>query len=148
MKKTALKCRAWTKNFARLEFFSHLNFSISRKQRYEQKPLSFRSAFHFCSAPKLLQIFSRVSFPASKINPTKLIQKRTFPILLFESQKDSAPIQFKFFELLKKQERYNSRLRRWGRLLKKVIMPNSKDKKTYSHLLWSHYQDHIKKRMN
>ena len=58
------------KKFARLEkIFSHINFSLSQKQRYEQKPLSFRSALHFCSAPKSLQIFSRVSFPASKFTP-------------------------------------------------------------------------------
>ena len=64
------------KNFARLEkIFSHINFSLSQKQRYEQKPLSFRSALRFCSAPQPLQIFSRVSFPASKITPIKLIKK-------------------------------------------------------------------------
>ena len=74
------------KNFARLEkIFSHINFSLSQKQQYEQKPLSFRSALHFYSAPKSLQIFSRVSFPASKITPIKMIKKRTSPILLFES---------------------------------------------------------------
>ena len=75
MKKTAFKCRKKTKNFACLEFFSHINFSLSRKQRYDKKPLSFRSALHFCSAPKSLQIFSRVSFPVSKITPIKLIKK-------------------------------------------------------------------------
>ena len=65
------------KNFARLEkIFSHINFSLSQNQRYEQKPLSFRSALQFCSAPKSLQIFSRVSFPASKITPIKLIKKK------------------------------------------------------------------------
>ena len=67
------------KNFARLQkIFSHINFSLSQKQRYEQKPLSFRSALHFCSSPKSLQIFSRVSFHASKITPIKLIKKKDF----------------------------------------------------------------------
>ena len=67
------------KLFARLEkIFSHINFSLSQKQRYEQKALSFRSALHFCSAPKSIQIFSRVSFPVSKITPLKLIEKKEF----------------------------------------------------------------------
>ena len=67
------------KNFARLEkIFSQINFSLSQEQRYEQKPLSFRSALHFCSTPKSLQIFSRVSFPASKFTPTKVIKKKDF----------------------------------------------------------------------
>ena len=62
------------KKFARLEkIFSHIIFSLSQKQRYERKPLSFRSALNFCSAPKSLQIFSRFWFPASKITPIKLI---------------------------------------------------------------------------
>ena len=71
------------KNFARLEkIFSHISFSLSQKQPHEQKSLSFCSSLHFCSAPKLLQIFSRVSFPASKITPIKLIKssrKKTAP---------------------------------------------------------------------
>ena len=66
-KKLLLKAAREQKNFAPLEkIFSHINFSLSQKQRYEQKPLSFRSALHFCSLPKSLQIFSRVSFPAKK----------------------------------------------------------------------------------
>ena len=87
MKKKLLQNAAREQNnFARLEkIFSHINFSLSQKERYEQKPLSFRSAIQFCSAPKSLQIFSRVSFPASKITQIKLIKKRTSPILLFES---------------------------------------------------------------
>ena len=97
-----LKSRMWTKKFARLEkIFSHINFSLSQKQRYEQKPLSFRSTLHFCSAQKPLQIFSRVSFPALKITPIKLIKKKK-GLLQYSSssrKKDSAPIQFKFFEL-------------------------------------------------
>ena len=69
-----LKAAREQKNFARLEkIFSHINFSLSQKQRHEQKPLSFRSALNFCSAPKSLQIFSRVSFRASKTIPLKLI---------------------------------------------------------------------------
>ena len=55
------------KKFARLEKnFSHINFSLSQKQRYEQKPLSFRSALHFCSAPKELQFFHAFHFPLQK----------------------------------------------------------------------------------
>ena len=80
-------------------FITHHFLALS-KQRYEQKPLSFRSALHFCSAPKSLQIFSRVSFPASKITPITLIKKKDFsntPLRVVK--KDSAPIQFKFFEL-------------------------------------------------
>ena len=39
-----LKAAREQKNFARLENFSHVNFSLSQKQRYEQKPLfSLRS---------------------------------------------------------------------------------------------------------
>ena len=38
--------------------FSHLNFSLSRKQRYEQTPLSFRCTFRFVQQPKSLQMFS------------------------------------------------------------------------------------------
>ena len=85
-KKLILNAAREQKNFARYEkIFSHIKFSLSQKQCYEQKPLSFRTALHFCSAPKSLQIFSRVSFPASKITPIKLIKKRTSPVLLFES---------------------------------------------------------------
>ena len=80
------------KNFARLEkSFSHINFSLSQKQRYEQKLLSFRSALHFCSAPKSLQIFSRVSFPASKITPIKLIKKKDFSNTPLRVVKKTAP---------------------------------------------------------
>ena len=79
MKKLIQNAAREQKNFARLgKIFSHINISLSQKQRYEQKPLSFRSALHFCSAPKSLQIFSRVSFPASKITPIKLIKKKDF----------------------------------------------------------------------
>ena len=71
-----LKAPREQKNFARFEkIFSHINFSLSQKQRHEQKQLSFRSALHFYSAPKSLQIFSCVSFPTSKITPIKLIKK-------------------------------------------------------------------------
>ena len=57
------------------KIFSHINFSLSQKQRYEQKPLSFRSALH-CSAPKSLQIFfarfiSRFKNPSNKIDLKK-----------------------------------------------------------------------------
>ena len=55
------------------DFTSHLNFSLSRKQRYEQKPLSFRSTLHSVQQQKSLQIFSRDSFSASKLTPIKLI---------------------------------------------------------------------------
>ena len=76
-----LKAAREQKNsLASRKFFSHINLSLSQKQRYEQKPLSFRSALLFCSAPKSLQILSRVSFPASKITPIKLIEKRTSSI--------------------------------------------------------------------
>ena len=38
-----LKAAREQKNFACIEkIFSHINFSLSQKQRYEQKPLSFR----------------------------------------------------------------------------------------------------------
>ena len=73
------------------QIFSHINFSLSQKQRYEQKPLSFRSALHFCSAPKSLQIFPRVSFPASKITPTKLILKKGLLQYSSSSRKKTAP---------------------------------------------------------
>ena len=60
------------------EFFAHLNFSLSRKQRYEQKTTLFSLHSSFCSATKSLQICSRVSFPASKFTPIKLIKKKDF----------------------------------------------------------------------
>ena len=56
-------------------FFSHLNFSLSRKQRYEQKTTLFSLHSAFFSATKSLQFFLRVSFPASKCTPIKLIKK-------------------------------------------------------------------------
>ena len=40
----------------------------SRKQQYEQKPLSFHSFLKFCSTLRPLQIFSRVSFSLLKIS--------------------------------------------------------------------------------
>ena len=55
-------------------FFSHLNFSLSRKQRYEQKTTLFSLHSSFCSATKSLQIFSRVSFPTSKLIKNGLLQ--------------------------------------------------------------------------
>ena len=85
MKKNCFKISHVNRKFRSLRiFFSHLNFSLSRKQPYEQKPLFFRSTFHFSSAPNSLQNCWRVSFPASKITPIKLHKKRTSPILLFE----------------------------------------------------------------
>ena len=57
------------------EFFSHLNFTLSRKQRYEPKTTLFSLHTSFCSATKSTQIFSSVSFPASKFTPIKLIKK-------------------------------------------------------------------------
>ena len=83
----------------RENFITHQFLALSQKQRYEQKPLSFRSALHFCLAPKSLQIFSRVSFPASKITPIKLIKKGLLQYSSSSRKKDSAPMQFKFFEL-------------------------------------------------
>ena len=45
-KKTALKRRMWTKNFAHLQnFFPTPQFSLSRKQRYEQKTTLFAPLF-------------------------------------------------------------------------------------------------------
>ena len=79
-KKLLLKVAREQKNFARVEkIFLHIKFSLSQKQWHEQKPLSFHSALHCCSTPKSLQIFSRVSCPASKITPRKLILKKDFP---------------------------------------------------------------------
>ena len=63
--------------------------------RYEQKPLSFRSTLQFCSAQKPLQIFSRVSFPALKITPIKLIKKK--------HSRTSPDVQFKEFSLTKQK---------------------------------------------
>ena len=57
------------------EFFSHLNFSLSRKQRYEQKTTLFSLHSSFCLATQSLQNFLRGSFPASKFTPIKLIKK-------------------------------------------------------------------------
>ena len=89
-----------TKKIARLQkIFSHINLSLSQKQRYEQKPLSFRSALNFCSAPKSLEIFSLVSFPASKITPIKLIKKK--------HSRTSPDVQLKEFSLTKQKTTYN-----------------------------------------
>ena len=70
------------KKFARLEkIFSHINFSLSQKERYEQKPLSFRSALHFCSAPKSPNFFtrfiSRFKNHSNKIDPKKHSRKNS-----------------------------------------------------------------------
>ena len=59
--------------------FFHTSISRSLKNSgMNKKPLSFRSALHFRSATKSLRIFSRVSFPASKFTPIKLIKKKDF----------------------------------------------------------------------
>ena len=64
MKNNCFKMPHVNKKFRSLtEFRSHLNFSLSRKQRYEKNHFSLHSSF--CSATKTPQIFSRV-FPASK----------------------------------------------------------------------------------
>ena len=74
--------------FARLQNFFHLNFSLSRKQRYEQETTLFSLHTSFRSATK-----SRVLFHASKFTPIKLIknvaeripetsQRRKSPILM------------------------------------------------------------------
>ena len=92
-----MKCHTLTNNFARLQnFFLHLNFSLPRKQLYEQKTTFFW--IHF-SPTKSLPIFSHVSFPASKFTPVKVIKKGLLQYSSSSRKKDSAPIQFKFFEL-------------------------------------------------
>ena len=96
------------KNFARLEkIFSHINFSLSQKQRYEQNSLSFRSALHFCSATKSLKIFWRVSFPASKITPIKLIKKKDFYNTPLRVVKRQRPNTIQVLWIVKNQEHRN-----------------------------------------
>ena len=73
MKKLLQNAAREQKNFARLEkIFSHINFSLSQKQRYEQKPLfSLRSSLFFST--KITQNFftrfiSRVKNHSNKID--------------------------------------------------------------------------------
>ena len=99
----SLKCRSLRK------FFSHINFSLSQKQRFEEKPFSFRSALHFCSAPKLLQIFSRVSFPASKITLKNLkkIKKKDFSNTPLRVVKRQRPNTIQILSIVKNKEHRN-----------------------------------------
>ena len=68
-----MKCRAWTKNFDRLQNFSHINFSPSRKQRFEQKITLFLHHSSNCLAKNSLQ--TRVWFPASNFIPKNWLKK-------------------------------------------------------------------------
>ena len=73
----------------RENFFTN-QFLASQKQRYEQKPLSFRSALHFCSAPKS-NLFTR--FISRFKNHSKKFIKHS---------RTSPDVQFKEFSLTKK----------------------------------------------
>ena len=55
--------------------FSHLNFSLSRKQRYEQKPLSFRSTLHFVQQQNYSKFFT-CFIPRFKIHSNKIDLKK------------------------------------------------------------------------
>ena len=98
-KKTALKCRTWTKNFARLEYFFHTSISRSLENSDMNKNHSFRSAFHFSSAPKLLINFFTRFISRFKNHYKKKLKKGLLQYSSSSRKKDSAPIQFKFFEL-------------------------------------------------
>ena len=116
-RKRTSKCRTWTKDFVRLQFSFHTSNSRSlENSEMNKKLLSFRYTLHFGPATKSLQIFSRVSFPASKFTPIKLIKKG---LLQYSSssrkktvpQNNSNPLN------CKKEERLNnSHLRGWRRL--------------------------------
>ena len=74
-KNTALKCHTLTKNWVAYRIFFTPQFLALKKHRYEQKTTLVSLHSSICSATKSLQIFSRVSFPASKFTPIKLIKK-------------------------------------------------------------------------
>ena len=74
------------------EFFSHLNFSLSRKQRYEQKiTLSTPLSILFSKKITPKSFLFRVSFPASKFTPIKLILKKDFSNIPLRIVKKTAP---------------------------------------------------------
>ena len=102
------------------EFFSHLNFSFSRKQRYEKNTTLFSIHSSLCSATKSIQIFLRVSFAASKFTPIKLILKRTSPRTPLRVVKMTAHLYNSNSLNCKKRERLNSRFRGWRRLLNRL----------------------------
>ena len=58
------------------EFFPHLNFLLSRNQRYEQTTTLFSLYSSFCSATKSLQIFCFIS--RCKIHSKKNDLKKDF----------------------------------------------------------------------
>ena len=71
-----------------------------------KKPLSFRSTLHFVQQQNHSKFFHAFHFALQ--NSLQLIKKKDFSITpLRVVRKDSAPIQFKFFELLKNQEHRN-----------------------------------------
>ena len=81
----------WNKQLNSLRVFSDLNSSLLRKQRYEQKkPLPFCFTLQFIWQ-KVLQILSRVSFPASKFTPIKMILEKIFSSTLLRAAKKTAP---------------------------------------------------------
>ena len=55
-----------------LELFSHLNISLSRKQRYEQKTTLFLIHSSFCSATRSLQIFFTCFISRFKTHSNKI----------------------------------------------------------------------------
>ena len=93
MKKTGLKCRTWTKKFrARLEkIFSHINFSLSQKQRYEQKPLfSLRSSLLFST--KITPNFFTRFISRFKNHSNKIDLKKGLLQYSSSSRKKTAPL--------------------------------------------------------
>ena len=101
MKKTVLKFRMWTKNFGRLQnFFSHLNFSLFRKQRYEKKYHPLFGPLFIVFSNKINPNFFTCFICCFKIHSNKIDFKKDFSKDSSSSRKnDSAPIQLKFFEL-------------------------------------------------
>ena len=74
------------------EFYFHTSISRSLENSdMNKKPLSLSLYSSFCSATKSLQSFSRVSFPASKLTPMKLILKKGLLQYSSSIRKKTAP---------------------------------------------------------
>ena len=96
-------------------FVSHLNFTLSRKQRWKKTLFSLHSSC--CSATKSLKIFSRVSFPASKFTPIKLIKKGLLQYSSLSRKKTALQYNSNSLNGKKGERLNNSHLRGWRWLL-------------------------------
>ena len=86
------------------EFFSHLNFSLSRKQRYEQKTTLFSLHSSFCSATKSLvfHLFFTCLKSCFKIHSNKIDLKKDFSNTPLRFVKRQRPNTIQIFWIVKK----------------------------------------------